>query len=232
MRKYKINIFYILLFIVIVLIILSYFFKNMEGFNTRNYHIVCAKYNKDVDFLKNIDIASTVIEKGKDVPNKAHEATSYLYYIIKNYDNLPNNIIFIHDENRSWHHEGKITDNIYYWIENYELENKKYYEFNHTQINKDFDVYDNNIAYQDFWKKFIEPIVGNYEEAIPEIGQCCAQFIVSKAKIMEKPKSYYEAMNQWLLDNTEGEGNGDKDSIYSGYNTSRYAEWSWRFIFT
>jgi hypothetical protein len=44
---------------------------------------------------------------------------------IENYDNLPENVIFIHDEDESWHHDGKITDNIYKWIDEYERGGRK-----------------------------------------------------------------------------------------------------------
>jgi len=231
--KYNIYIFYILLFISIVLYFL-YYPKPLEKFDNKyaNYHIVCSKYNKNVHFLNRININSTIIEKGTNVPNKAHEATSYLHYIIENYDKLPENIIFIHDEDESWHHKGKISEQVYNWINNYIDLGKTYYEFNSEPIEKDFNVYNNNRVYRDFWEKFIEPITGEYSEALPENGKCCAQFIISRNKILKHPKNYYKNMYNWLIANTNGEGNGDKEDFHSGYMTSRYAEWSWRFIFS
>jgi len=206
--------------------------ESLETKTYNDYHIVCSKYNKNVDFLNEINIPYTIIDKNT-VPNKANEATSYLHYIINNYEKLPNNIIFIHDENESWHHDGKITDNIYNWINEYEKNGKLYYEFNNQVINKDDPIKNGlNVAYNDFWDKCIKPKVGNVNDAIPESGKCCAQFIVSKSQILINTKEFYNVMYNWLINNTNGEGNGNPDDIYSGHNTSRYAEWSWRFIFS
>ena len=128
----------VLLFFVVIYAILSN--QHKESFQEREYLIVCAKYNKNTDFLKNTSIPSIVIEKNKEVPNVAHEATSYLYYILQNYESLPPNVIFIHDENGSWHHEGDITDNLEKWIKEYEKEGG-YYEFNNMKIEKPKDYH-------------------------------------------------------------------------------------------
>jgi hypothetical protein len=39
-------------------------------------------------------------------------------------------------------------------------------------------------------------------------------------------------MYNWFIENTHGEGNGDKENLNSSFNTGRYAEWTWRFIFS
>jgi len=199
----------------------------------KNYHIICARYNKSVDFLKEIKIPHTVIEKGDgpgQVPNKAHEASSYLKYIIDKYDTLPENMIFIHDGNTSWHHIGKITEKINEWIDIYEKMNKGYYEFNATTINKS-NPKDYMAGYTDFWDSCMKSEFGEYKDAFPEEGKCCAQFIVSKKVIHRHQKSFYQTMYDWLINKTVGEGNGDYNNLYSGFCTSRYLEWSWRFIF-
>jgi hypothetical protein len=232
---------FLLVLCVLLFVIKLLFVSNIEALNNNNnkydnYHIVCAKYKKNVDFLKDIDISYSVMEKGIDVPNVANEASSYLFYIIENYDNLPENIIFIHDENESWHHDGKITDNIYKWIDEYEKKGKTYYEFNNMIINKNGenmpkDLYNTNVAYKNFWDNVMRNYIGEYETCTPEKGTCCAQYIISRNNILDKPKKFYEDFYNWLIDNTNGEGNGDSNDIYSGNMTGRYAEWSWRFIF-
>ena len=227
-----------MIFIAVILLfcilLYSYLEKNLtkESFEQRDqndYLIVCAKYNKNTDFLNKTSIPSVVIEK-TDVPNVANEATSYLYYILQNYNSLPKNLIFIHDENGSWHHEGNITDNIETWIKEYEKLGSLYYEFNNMDIEKPNDYH--NDAEKELWTNVFEPHIGKYEEANPSCGKCCAQFIVSNKQILKHPKEFYQKYYDWLIEKTSGEGNGDKNDIYSGYNTSRYAEWSWRFIFS
>jgi hypothetical protein len=191
------------------------------------YTIVCAKYNRDVTFLKYIPIKSVVIVKDIDVPNIAHESTSYLYYIINNYDNLPENLIFIHDENISWHHYGKITINIYKWIDEYQKNGSTYYEFNHLTTPK----VTNMKIFDKYWNDVFQESCGNYKDAKPHTGKCCAQFIVSREIIRKRPIELYKKMYDWLINNTHGTGNGDKNDLYSGYYTSRYAEWTWRNLF-
>ena len=200
-----------------------------EGFEKRDYFIVCAKYNRNTDFLKEIPIPSIVIDKTV-VPNIANEATTYLYYIIKNYDTLPNHIIFIHDENTSWHHDGKITEEIGTWIKEYERTGSTYYEFNNMDIDKPRDYHTD--AEKELWEQVFEKHVCAYKDAGPLAGKCCAQFIVSKEQIRKHPKQFYQEYYDWLIENTTAEANGSPDDMYSGFNTSRYAEWSWRFIFS
>lgn len=221
-----------MLFIVIglffVLFILQ-IYTNKESFQTKDYMVVCARYNKNTDFLKQLTIPYKVIEKDS-VPNVANEATSYLYYILQNYDILPENVIFIHDENESWHHEGKITEKIEEWIQEYEKSGGKYYEFNNMTIEKPQEFHTE--AEKELWQKVFEPHICKYSEATPVAGKCCAQFIVSKKQIQKHPKKFYQDYYDWLIENTTAEGNGEASDMYSGYNTSRYAEWSWRFIFS
>jgi len=224
-----------MIFVAVLLLfcILFYSFvsKNLkESFEQQNYLIVCAKYNKNTDFLTKTSIPSIVIEKNKDVPNVGTEATSYLHYILQNYDSLPENLIFIHDENGSWHHEGDITDNLDKWISQYEKKGSTYYEFNNMKIEKSSAYH--NEAEKELWTQVFEPHICKYDDALPVSGRCCAQFIVSKKQILKHPKVFYQKYYDWLIDNTSGEGLGDKNDIYSGYNTGRYAEWSWRFIFS
>ena len=116
----------------VVFVCLFFAFSNVkEGMNPttdpKTYHIVCAKYQRPCDFLNDIPISHTVITKGDDVAN---EATSFLYYILRNYEELPPNVVFIHDENGSWHHDGNITERIFEWIDAYQTEGATYYEFN------------------------------------------------------------------------------------------------------
>ena len=172
--------------IFILTIIILYLIEKF--YNFKKYTIICARYNKNTDFLnilsKKYDIK--IIQKNIDghdkkyvdhlVINKANEATSYLSYIIKYYDNLPDNMIFIHDENESWHHEGKITNNISKWINEYK-KSDGYYELN-TITNGCTWCYKNK-SFKELWKKLLP---NKKLENHKFDGKCCAQFIISKKK--------------------------------------------------
>jgi hypothetical protein len=225
--------FFLFLFINYFFISISIKEKMEEKYS--DYHILCARYNKPVDFLNEINIPFTILQKGNaenEIPNIANEATSYLHFIINNYDNLPENMIFIQDENESWHHDGKITEKIYEWINEYEKQGKTYYEVNNQTISYSYILseYNKSKAFQELWDSIMKPRLGD----IPVDGnvKCCAQFIVSKKTVLRHPKTFYENLYNWYIQKTNGEGNGDESDIYSGYYTGRYAEWTWKFIFT
>ena len=227
------------LFIIVLFIISINFTKyTPENFQNNKYTIICARYKKNTDFLEELsnNFEIKIIQKENVnyynekfvdciVPNKAHEATSYLKYIIKYYDNLPDNNIFIHDENESWHHEGKISENISKWIKEYE-KSTGYYEINKTSTDSGL-----SIIKTDEYKDFFNYLFPNNIDKVKYNGKCCAQFIVSKQKILNNTKEFYIKYYNWLINNTMGVGNGDKNNKYCGWFTSRYAEWTWKYIF-
>ena len=214
-----------------------------EGFtNTKkNYTIICARYNNNTDFLDDLsdEFDVKVVQKRINEPydqkyvdhlviNKANEATSYLSYIVKYYDNLPNNMIFIHDENESWHHSGKITENIKNWIKEYE-KTDGYFELNNQDNTNKTELYFKSKEY----KQILHHLLPDFNlDTHTFDGKCCAQFIISKKTVQRNTKEFYVRFLDWLIENTQGEGNGDSSNPYSGFWTGRYAEWLWKIIFT
>jgi hypothetical protein len=73
-------------------------------------HLVVAKYDEDTSWLqqlpKNIDV---VVYQSKDnaaphfIPNFGNEASKYLSYIVENYENLPNEVVFVQAGRQDWH---------------------------------------------------------------------------------------------------------------------------------
>lgn len=53
---------------------------------------VIARYNENVDWAKDLD--HFIVQKGEHLENKGREASSYLWYIIENYNNLKGDYIF------------------------------------------------------------------------------------------------------------------------------------------
>ena len=257
--KYN-NLVIVFLIIIIIFIIYlqnkSYYYEgydNNHGAYENNYSdycVICARYKKSVDFLNDLKMPYVVLTKGDEIPNKANEASTYLYYIIQNYDKLPENMIFIHDENESWHHDGKITEQIYNWIDEYIKNGKTYYELGNREMeDKNYTRWrtDHKGVFMKFWDDIMKPYIGEYDDVKPKskihgtqvtqlpktatYGTQGAQFIVSKNNILKYPKEFYENFYNWLINNTLYEGNENPTDPYSGYSLGRYAEWSWRFIF-
>ena len=78
--------------------------------------IVTTHYNEDLEWLKKSKYPVVLCDKpgaksSSFIPdkkctidvNKGQEASSYLKYIIENYDNLPERIAFIHGHEESYH---------------------------------------------------------------------------------------------------------------------------------
>lgn len=197
--------------------------------------VVCAKYKRDVNFLNSIPYKHVIIEKDIDVPNIANEATSYLKYIIDNYNNLPNNIIFIHDENESYHHNGKFSDILPLIIQKHIYEDKnEYYELNNcsatliTHIGLNFVE---NITH--FWEDIFQKQLGfgSINATLPLSRKCCAQFIVSKNRVLCRSKEFYEYFYNWIISKCTTQGRSCKWDPFSSYNMGRYCEWTWHAVF-
>jgi hypothetical protein len=77
-------------------------------------HVVIAHYNEDLSWTKFLKYSYTVISKRgyspETPPNKGNEASSYLQYIIENYDNLSEYTIFVHGHRNDWHHKMNIDE--------------------------------------------------------------------------------------------------------------------------
>lgn len=58
------------------------------------YKIVVAKYKENIDWLNSVRDKCVVYDKSSDYPNVGREAETYLRYIIENYENLPNIVVF------------------------------------------------------------------------------------------------------------------------------------------
>jgi hypothetical protein len=69
----------------------------------KKLHIVVSRYNEDISWVSKIEnITFDIFNKGSDyiknskiIPNVGREAHTYLYYIIENYDNLPEYVCFL-----------------------------------------------------------------------------------------------------------------------------------------
>lgn len=215
-----------------------------EPFNEQfvDFHIVCATHDRNTSFLDTLDLSYTILghKDTTDIPNKGGEGLKYLYYIIKNYDSLPKHIIFIHDHDESWHHRGKISENMNRFIQEYIRHGRKYYNFNSIRYDFDVDIYRKSNSFRDFWDNNLLPRFGTYEDALLANSKdfiCCAQFIVSRETIQAHPIEFYKRLYDWIVVKTTNEGIGKntlpdgRDDPYASYHTGRFIEWVWELIF-
>lgn len=197
--------------------------------------IVSSHFNEDLDWLmdQNKFEYNVYSKNSKELHrhkkenvfeciNKGHEASSYLSYIIDNYESLPDYVAFVHGHEYSYHQ----TDSTLRLIDMAFLENKdiEYFSINRKDWLNIFgdDVQDG--AMQKNWNMVKE----NYNDLnigieIPKKLECtaCAQFIVSKKNILMNSLEDYKNIMRWLEKT-------DLDSSISG----RVLEHLWCYIFT
>ena len=135
----------------------------------------------------------------------------YLSFIIDNYDNLPEYTAFVHGHEKSWHQEADLVQL---------LESVRFYALDETgyvslrcdwfpscpaeirPVAHDATVWGPGVHRQDaedgiveVWPVFFPGV------ALPETiaSQCCAQFVVTKSRILSREKEVYRVMREWLL---------------------------------
>lgn len=164
--------------------------------------------------------------------NKGHEAMVYLTYIIDQYDNLPNNIIFIHASRFAWHNDDPDYDAIP-TLSNFQLpylQESGYVNLRcvwiigcpaeirpvEDEANRD----DAHLSTKNIYKQAYEELLPDLP--VPEVVAvgCCSQFGVTRETVHKRPRSDYLRYRQWLLETS-------LDDSMSG----RVFEFSWHIIF-
>jgi hypothetical protein len=204
-----------------------------------SYKIIVARYNENIEWL-NSEISNCIIyNKGNKLgieneiflENVGRESETYLHYIIDNYDNLPDVVVFT--QARISDHKGR--DDVRYLI------NIKNEALNYSKSNNFFEHYDkgNNIHFDKEWnlrkdgyylkdnyknnnpitflKWFKSNIDINYPNPIRLYIN--AIFAVRKEYIINKPIEYYKRLILEVnhhIDSTEG----------------HFFERSWYYIFS
>lgn len=185
-------------------------------------HVIIAHYNEDLYWTKNLIYPYTVISKhnlAKDVaPNKGNEASSYLQYIITNYENLPDICIFVHGHRNDWHHKQNIDEKINCLDFCY-----NYYNINELCLNQ-LDSLNNAPVSLDALNRYINLFndILNKTIIVENLKyRASAQFYVKKNNILINSKETYIKLYMFLMTT-------DVVSFWSG----RFFEYLWHFIFT
>lgn len=99
--------------------------------------VVSSFFREDVSWLEKSGFPHIVVSKGQSsgvhneviVPNKGLEFGSYLWYLLHNWDRLPEKIAFIHGHRHSYHQSLPIDESI-----------KLFYHSNFASLNGDFST--------------------------------------------------------------------------------------------
>lgn len=212
----------------------------------KNLNIVVSHYNEDINWANELDypvfIYSKTIKSEKNIKlqknNIGNEATSYLEYIVDNYDNLSDWIYFCHGHNESYHqsypNDFLIKNIDLNKIEDGYLNTNNYY----NKINKyKTETILTNIQTVDnkpflIIKDFFEIFLNNFFE-MPSFfdSYACAQFFVKKELVRSNDVLFYKKCLEWFY-NGKSEFFDKKWNVEKNIYSSRVFEWLWYFIFT
>lgn len=166
--------------------------------------VVTSHYKESLNWLKKSPWKVVLVDHyGADpswlkpetvIPNRGREASSYLRYILDHYENLPEYIAFIHGHEDAWHHyNGSIVSQ----LASVTLTSNMY-----TSLNADMK---DTVHVIPMSMKSIRPdwhVVKKWLGPLPKEAPCapgCAQFIVSKDRILCRPKELYQTMYDYII---------------------------------
>ena len=127
-------------------------------------NVVVSRYQRNTDFVEELTnvapVNIMVYDKCKpenpyNVPvNRGHETSVYLKYIIDHYETLSEYTFFIHDENKSWHHDGTIAERFKEAIDSGE----KFYNINNEYFTS-FNCITEKKELMEWYREYIEEYI-------------------------------------------------------------------------
>ena len=172
-------------------------------------NVVVSRYNRNIDFVETLrDVAPVnlmVYDKEKpenpfNVPvNKGCEASVYLKYIVDHYDSLSEWTFFIHDENRSWHHDGTISERFKEAID----AGTPFYNINNQYFQSVKDIKQQK-ELMEYYRQCIEEFIPyeklpNKDWLAGGTYKFAAQFLVHRSLILGLPKRFYEGLYDFSI---------------------------------
>lgn len=149
-------------------------------------NIIVARYKEDYTWTFPYERV-TIIQKGEDLPNKGREPSSYLHFIINNYDSLEGKYFFLQGDPRD-HCPGLASE-----LANVEGEFRWFSDRGPHECNLNGRPHDNVDI-----KKFLELCDLPYSNNTITFMGCCL-FMVSAERIRERPKEFYENMYNIIM---------------------------------
>jgi len=165
--------------------------------------------------------------------NKGREAMAYLTYIIAHYHDLPSVILFLHPHRKglpqAWHNDAEDYDNVKS-VRGLRLDYVRKHGYANLRCAEMPGCPDEIQPFRGDPDRIFEvpfadahvALFGGNHSTVPHTiaAACCAQFAVSKAQVLARPRSDYLRYRQWLLDT-------DLHDELSG----RVFEYVWHIIF-
>jgi hypothetical protein len=204
-------------------IVVSHYKENLDWLKKSKFPIILVdKVGSDSSWLE----PSYIVEK-----NLAKEDTSYLKYIIENYDNLPDHVAFIHGHETALHQ--CFSRPLLEVIENANISKYDFISLNNVVrfynfINEPEKKFTQNVEMWDIYEfPWEKPKIGENILATPH-----GQFIVSKKAILRNPKSLYQRWYDIIFEKDGGRYPlGSPQEDWTTYNTETFFEMFFHYIF-
>lgn len=138
-------------------------------------------------------------------PVRGREDVAFLSFIIQNYHHLPSHLIMIHGHETSWH-QDKTTSDLLLEICSYQPFSNDTYVALANIISSDFRK-PCLLPFERLCKSFkkqvlltkVWSLVSN--STLEDASHfCCAQFLVSRSRILRHPLSTYQSLLKWVMD--------------------------------
>lgn len=148
-------------------------------------------------------------------PNFGREASAYIRFILDNYDNhLPNYTAFLHGHQNSWHSESMPQI-----LEGLQWGKAPFMNLNFHHRSTRWPNLFHSVYVPDYLPDWWDYLFGDVLKKEPILSYCCAQFVVSKERILAVPKHLWQRWYDWLI----------AEKVPSG-KSSRIFEFSWPAI--
>ena len=210
-----------------------------------NKHVIIAHYTEDLDWIKHLQQPYTVLSKESLQLNVGTENWSYVYFIVNNYYNLPDKMLFLHGHETSYHQSYSawyIANNLNWSKFDYiNINNHNFWDDCYLQCmeESDFEDCENNyrrsynLWIKDNWNDIFDNDL-QMPKSIHFLG--FGQFMVSKQLVLRHSLNFYKRILRWLETNDLDErmyiGDPKLFNKSLAYASGRIFEYTWHYIFT
>jgi hypothetical protein len=204
-----------------------------------NKHVIVSRYKDNINWVNKLTHPYTIIDK-ENTANVGNEAWSYIRFLIDNYYNLPDRMLFVHGHENSYHQDYPtwyIANNLNWNLEFMNINSRRFEEQYISLIN---DFEDNEYNYRKSYESWIKTpwkhIFGQFpiQHTLTFLGH--AQFLVSKNYVLRHPIHFYKHILNWLettnIDRDLYTGKIEHFNKNNAYVSARILEYTWHYIFT
>ena len=204
-----------------------------------NKHVIVSRYKDNINWVNKLTHPYTIIDK-ENTANVGNEAWSYIRFLIDNYYNLPDRMLFVHGHENSYHQDYPtwyIANNLNWNLEFMNINSRRFEEQYISLIN---DFEDNEYNYRKSYESWIKTPWKHIFDQFPIphtltfLGH--AQFLVSKNYVLRHPIHFYKHILNWLettnIDRDLYTGKIEHFNKNNAYVSARILEYTWHYIFT